>query len=523
VYDSIAKFLQFQLTVNVSAVSISLLGALVYGEAPLSVVQMLWVNLIMDSLGALALASEQPTEKLLQRPPYGKNKSLISFKMASSILGQSIYQLVILICLLFAGAGPSRSLDDDEDSFVWIKGGIMDIESGVGRHHTPTTHYTLIFNCFVFMQLFNWINCRKLDFEFNVFKGITDNKSFCAIWAACAILQTLFVQAAAIGGGDGENKVFKTRGLDGVQWLVCLGCGLLCMPWQWLVIVVATPLEPKAKIEEVARSQDYEDAECDNAAAASEVALKVDEREVGPDFGPSSSEMERRIGMLEHQVFGLLANRQTRLLKYLREFGSERAQQFGSTADEVLLRSVFTHWCRSVQWATRCEDMRQLEVMLQAKRRRDDLAISRRREMTAVTVSFWGTYRQEKSVTKSCELFKVFLAWYHSHLNSKEEWVNRLFSSSPVGEYAWYILNKALLQDSSLLLAGCFWQMVRQTRHAKRSKAGDLEREKSGDEPPGEGGQNSKKNFSLPATPAPDIVQESTDIKEQGCCTCTNI
>merc|ERR1719163_2432648 len=103
VYDSICKFLQFQLTVNVSAVTISLIGACALKVAPLSVVQMLWVNLIMDSLGALALANEPPTDALLERAPYGKHRGLLTYEMVMNMFGQATYQLIVLALLLFAG------------------------------------------------------------------------------------------------------------------------------------------------------------------------------------------------------------------------------------------------------------------------------------------------------------------------------------------------------------------------------------------------------------------------------------
>jgi magnesium-transporting ATPase (P-type) len=72
VFDSIRKFVQFQLTVNVVAVFVSFFGAVTQGESPLRPVQMLWVNLIMDTLAALALATEPPTPELLKRKPYGR-------------------------------------------------------------------------------------------------------------------------------------------------------------------------------------------------------------------------------------------------------------------------------------------------------------------------------------------------------------------------------------------------------------------------------------------------------------------
>lgn len=72
-------------------------------DTPLKAVQMLWVNLIMDTFAALALATEQPTEDLLNRKPYGRNKALISRTMMKNIIGHAVYQLAIVLTLLFAG------------------------------------------------------------------------------------------------------------------------------------------------------------------------------------------------------------------------------------------------------------------------------------------------------------------------------------------------------------------------------------------------------------------------------------
>lgn len=72
-------------------------------DSPLKAVQMLWVNLIMDTFASLALATEPPTESLLMRKPYGRNKPLISSTMTKNILGHGIYQLIIIFSLLFIG------------------------------------------------------------------------------------------------------------------------------------------------------------------------------------------------------------------------------------------------------------------------------------------------------------------------------------------------------------------------------------------------------------------------------------
>ncbi|XP_017915418.1 PREDICTED: plasma membrane calcium-transporting ATPase 4 [Capra hircus] len=103
VYDSISKFLQFQLTVNVVAVIVAFTGACITQDSPLKAVQMLWVNLIMDTFASLALATEPPTDSLLKRRPYGRNKPLISRTMMKNILGHAVYQLTVIFFLVFAG------------------------------------------------------------------------------------------------------------------------------------------------------------------------------------------------------------------------------------------------------------------------------------------------------------------------------------------------------------------------------------------------------------------------------------
>ncbi|XP_054242625.1 plasma membrane calcium-transporting ATPase 1 isoform X13 [Indicator indicator] len=175
VYDSISKFLQFQLTVNVVAVIVAFTGACITQDSPLKAVQMLWVNLIMDTLASLALATEPPTESLLLRKPYGRNKPLISRTMMKNILGHAFYQLVVVFTLLFAGEK------------------IFDIDSGRNAplHAPPSEHYTIVFNTFVMMQLFNEINARKIHGERNVFEGIFNNAIFCSIVLGTFIVQLI--------------------------------------------------------------------------------------------------------------------------------------------------------------------------------------------------------------------------------------------------------------------------------------------------------------------------------------------
>lgn len=179
VYDSISKFLQFQLTVNVVAVMLCFIGSCAHGASPLKAVPMLWVNLIMDSFASLALATEPPTADLLKRKPYGRTKPLISRTMLRNILGHSFYQLIVMLVVLFYGKeilGLENSAYDD-----------------VGKEK-PTTHSTMLFNVFVFMQIFNEINSRKVHGERNVFEGIFNNFIFIGVIIGTVIMQVLLVE-----------------------------------------------------------------------------------------------------------------------------------------------------------------------------------------------------------------------------------------------------------------------------------------------------------------------------------------
>ncbi|KAF3823192.1 hypothetical protein GH733_010628 [Mirounga leonina] len=201
VYDSISKFLQFQLTVNVVAVIVAFTGACITQDSPLKAVQMLWVNLIMDTFASLALATEPPTESLLKRRPYGRNKPLISRTMMKNILGHAVYQLTVIFFL-------------------------------APLHSPPSQHYTIIFNTFVLMQLFNEINSRKIHGERNVFAGIFRNLIFCAVVLGTFISQILIVE---FGG-----KPFSCTKLTLSQWFWCLFIGIGELLWGQIISTIPT-------------------------------------------------------------------------------------------------------------------------------------------------------------------------------------------------------------------------------------------------------------------------------------------
>jgi Ca2+ transporting ATPase len=103
IYDSIKKFIQFQLTVNIVAVLVTLVGAAIIKQEIMKPIQMLWINLIMDTLASLALATEPPTEELLDRQPHSRDEYIISKKMFKHILSQAIYQFIVVLIIVFLG------------------------------------------------------------------------------------------------------------------------------------------------------------------------------------------------------------------------------------------------------------------------------------------------------------------------------------------------------------------------------------------------------------------------------------
>ena len=264
IYDNIRKFLQFQLTVNFCACLLVFICACIGNETPLTTIQMLWINLIMDSLGSLALATEPPYDELLNRQPTKKNESIINGKMWKHILFQSIIQLILLVFLyLYA---PSFIQEDDyvrlaENKLIEYCYGVLPGETksnniifGIDpkweskytlkgkkefcgnygekqdlsmaydtyiHNNANSSHMTIVFNVFVIYTLFNQINCRVIDDNFNIFVRIGNNLFFPIITLSELLLQIILIEL----GGD----AFKCteRGLTLMQWMISIGFSLV--------------------------------------------------------------------------------------------------------------------------------------------------------------------------------------------------------------------------------------------------------------------------------------------------------
>lgn len=216
VYANIQKFIQFQLTVNVAALIINVVAAVSSGDVPLNAVQLLWVNLIMDTLGALALATEPPTDHLMDRPPVGRREPLITNIMWRNLLIQALYQVTVLLVLNFQGI-----------SILKLKGDTI--------AHATKVKNTLIFNAFVLCQIFNEFNARKPD-EFNVFKGITKNYLFMGIVGATVVLQVLIIEFL--------GKFTATVRLSWSHWLISVIIGIISWPLAVLGKLIPVPKTP---------------------------------------------------------------------------------------------------------------------------------------------------------------------------------------------------------------------------------------------------------------------------------------
>ena len=228
IYDCIRKFVQFQLTTNVVAVFMTFLGGIILKDSPLNAIQMLWVNLIMDSFASLALATEDPTDALLDRKPYSRDASILTPMMILNIFSQAIFQIIVLTVIIFYGdylfGVPS---DRELEHFMW--------------NNVNGYHFTIFFNIFVFMQVFNSINARKLQKdEYNVFTGIFGNWLYLLIQTIIVVGQIILV---TFGG-----RAVRTHALSVSQHCMCIGIAACTLVWGFFVKLL--PIDVSEKVEE---------------------------------------------------------------------------------------------------------------------------------------------------------------------------------------------------------------------------------------------------------------------------------
>ena len=304
IYDNIRKFLQFQLSVNFCACILVFVCACIGNETPLTPIQMLWVNLIMDSLGSLALATEPPYEELLKREPTKREESMINGRMWKHIIIQSVCQIILLVVLYLIAPefikeqNLIRLTENKIIKYCYNKYPGKDVEHIIygteikwsssgklinsnkefcGKYSTrqflseayteyinsncATTHMCIIFNIFVFYTLFNQINCRVIDDSFNIF--IRMNKSL--LFPLICFLE-MGLQVCIIFIGKSPFHIVN-EGLTGVQWGICLGLSAITFVVSFIVkliplqICIDKLLEKKKDIENVQNKDDVKEVD----------------------------------------------------------------------------------------------------------------------------------------------------------------------------------------------------------------------------------------------------------------------
>lgn len=199
VNDAVRKFLQFQFTINITAGILTVVSEL-SGDNIFTVVQLLWMNLIMDIFASVGLATDWPSEDFLKRKPQPRRAPLVSITMWKMILGQAAYQLIVIFTLHY-------------------------VESDVFTQ-------TMVFNTYIMFQLFNQHNCRRVDNKLNIwYQGVLRNPFFLGVQ-----LTTIAGQMVIIWKG---GQAFDTVPLNGPQWgwsllfgimPIPLGAALRCVP-----------------------------------------------------------------------------------------------------------------------------------------------------------------------------------------------------------------------------------------------------------------------------------------------------
>jgi Ca2+-transporting ATPase len=201
-YENIQRFIQFQLTINVSALTIAFLGPFLGVRPPFTVLQLLWINVIMDTLASIALCSEPPRPGLLDVPPKRKDESILTPAMIGTIFSTAAFFVIVMLALLLgmeyagwfaAGSGPNPDHWDFDPLNI--------------------RQVTIFFTLYVFFQVWNQINCRSLVPRESGLRRLFANPTFLAIAALVALGQVLIVSIPGLGA------VFKVEPLALQDWI----------------------------------------------------------------------------------------------------------------------------------------------------------------------------------------------------------------------------------------------------------------------------------------------------------------
>lgn len=207
IFNSIRKFIIFQLTINVAAVLISFVCPLIGIASPLNVIQILWVNLVMDTLAALAFGGEPPLERFMREKPKRRNEPIISRYMMSEIAVGAGWTFVLSLAMLLLGTLPKGSATSFLEQWGWLRD---DAAAGFSEQHAIL--HTAYFAFFILIAVFNAFNARTE--RSNIFDNIGKNKGFLTVFGIITVVQILMTY---LGRG-----ILSGWGLYPNEWLVVL-------------------------------------------------------------------------------------------------------------------------------------------------------------------------------------------------------------------------------------------------------------------------------------------------------------
>jgi Ca2+-transporting ATPase len=205
-YENIQRFIQFQLTINVSALTIAFLGPFLNVRPPFTVLQLLWINVIMDTFASIALCSEPPRPGLMNLPPKRKDENIVSPTMVQTIFATAAFFVVIMLVLLLG-----------MKHWNWFAAGSGGNPEDWDFDPLNIRQVSIFFTVYVFFQVWNQINCRSLTPESSGLSGLLKNPVFLTIAGTVAVVQALIISVPGLG------QLFKVEPLSPVDWLCLLG------------------------------------------------------------------------------------------------------------------------------------------------------------------------------------------------------------------------------------------------------------------------------------------------------------
>jgi Ca2+-transporting ATPase len=223
-YENIQRFIQFQLTINVSALVIAFLAPFFGIRPPFTVLQLLWINVIMDTFASIALCSEPPRDGLMQSPPKRRDESIVTGAMWQSILTTSVFYVIVMMALLIMMKGtPDQPgfLGDAGETVKWMaetSGGkveqltSLEIKQSTEGAHAMFTmrQVTIFFTAYVLFQVWNMINCRSLSSRVSGLSNLAGNPNLLLIATLIVGFQVILVQFL--------GALFNTEPLTVLEW-----------------------------------------------------------------------------------------------------------------------------------------------------------------------------------------------------------------------------------------------------------------------------------------------------------------